>query len=272
MEYQNENFNGEYDFRSRFHNGWQMHANLHEYSELIYCKKGSGYVTVDGKTICLNVGEMVWIPPNYIHQYDFKDSAQVICAVFSNDFIPLFFKKLKNRYLCASAINIAQLSEVIERFPNLEKEEALLISGHLNLIGDIVIKQSKFENERVFDAILCQKVISYLSENYTENITLAGLAKSLGYNEKYLSHVLHNLVGIHFRHLLNFYRVDHSKKLLTERKEMNVSLIATKSGFNSLNTFNREFKRIVGMTPSEYRKGVSPSAYGALFTKSSRSK
>ena len=71
MEYQNENFNGEYDFRSRFHDGWQMQANLHEYSELIYCKKGSGYVTVDGKTIRLKEGEVVWIPPNYIHQYDF---------------------------------------------------------------------------------------------------------------------------------------------------------------------------------------------------------
>ena len=253
MEYQNENFNGEYDFRSRFHEGWHMQANLHEYSELIYCKSGSGYVTVDGKTVCLREGELVWIPPNYIHQYDF-DSAEVICAVFSNDFIPLFFKKMKNRYLCASAINVVEMSEIIETFPTLKKEETMLISGYLNLIGDIVIKHSSFEEERFFDAILCQKVLSYLAENYAENITLSALSKKLGYNEKYLSHILHNLVGIHFRHLLNFYRIDHSKRLLAESEEMNISLIATKCGFNSLNTFNREFKRIVGMTPSEYRR------------------
>ena len=253
MEYQNENFNGEYDFRSRFHEGWQIQANLHEYSELIYCKKGSGYVTVDGKTIRLKEGEVVWIPPNYLHQYDF-DSAEVICAVFSNDFIPLFFKKLKNRYLCASAIDMSEMADVIERFPELRKEETMLISGHLNLIGDIVLKRSTFEDERFCDAILCQKALSYLAENYTESITLAGLAKRLGYNEKYLSHILHSLVGIHFRHLLNFYRVDHAKKLLLTSKDMNISTIAAKCGFDSLNTFNREFKRIVGMTPSEYRK------------------
>ena len=253
MKYQNENFSGEYDFRSRFHSGWQMPANLHEYSELLYCKKGSGYVTVDGKTILLRSGEMVWIPPNYIHQYDF-DSAELICAVFSNDFIPLFFKKMKNRFLCVRAVSVAEMSEVIEKFPNLTGEETMLISGYLNLLGDIVIKRSSFEDERVFDAILCQKVLSYLAENYTENITLAGLSKKLGYNEKYLSHILHNLVGIHFRHLLNFYRVDHSKRLLAESRDMNISLIAAGSGFNSLNTFNREFKRVTGMTPSEYRR------------------
>jgi hypothetical protein len=114
MEYQNENFNGEYDFRSRFHKGWYMQANLHEYSELIYCQKGSGYVTVNGNAIFLKENEMVWIPPNYIHQYDF-DSAELICAVFSNDFIPLFFKKLKNRYYCPSAINIGELSYILKK-------------------------------------------------------------------------------------------------------------------------------------------------------------
>ena len=49
MEYQNENFNGEYDFRSRFHDGWQVKAHLHEYSELLYCENGNGTVTVNGR-------------------------------------------------------------------------------------------------------------------------------------------------------------------------------------------------------------------------------
>ena len=36
MEYQIENFNGEYDFRSRLHEGWQVPLQLHEYSEWLY--------------------------------------------------------------------------------------------------------------------------------------------------------------------------------------------------------------------------------------------
>jgi AraC-like DNA-binding protein len=252
MEYQNENFNGEYDFRSRFHKGWHMLSNLHEYSELIYCQKGSGYVTVNGKVICLKENEMVWIPPNYIHQYDFE-SAEVVCAVFSNDFIPLFFKKLNKRYFCASAINMSEMSEILKKFPEMKKEDSLRISGYLNLIGAIVLERSSFGNERNTDGVLCQRVFSYLVDNFSENISLSQVAKRLGYNEKYLSHTLHSLTGVHFRKLLNSYRIDHAKKLLTGSCDMNISEIAASCGFNSLNTFNREFKTIVGVTPSEYR-------------------
>ena len=253
MEYQNENFSGEYDFRSRFHNGWHMHANLHEYSELIYCQKGSGYVTVNGKTIFLKEKEIVWIPPNYIHQYDF-DSAELICAVFSNDFIPLFFKKVNKRYFCPSAVNIAEMSDILSKLPEMQGEDSLQICGYLNLIASTVLKHSCFEKAKRTDGILCQKVFSYLEENFTENISLSQLAKTLGYNEKYLSHTLHALTGIHFRKLVSFYRINCAKSMLMQCGDMNISEIAATCGFNALNTFNREFKAIVGMTPNEYRQ------------------
>lgn len=255
MEYQNENFDGEYDFRSRLHRGWHMRPNLHEYSELLYCLKGSGRVTVNGKTIPLGENELVWILPNSIHQYDF-DTAEVICAVFSNDLIPLFFKKLNKRYLCPSAIPMAEMSDVIQTFPRIKKEDLLRVSGYLNLIGAIVIERSSFEAARHSDGILCQKVFSYLAEHFTESISLSQLAREFGYNEKYLSHTLHELTGIHFRQLLNFYRINHAKVLLTDSKDQNISAVATMCGFISLNTFNREFKRLVGMPPRDYRKNA----------------
>jgi AraC-like DNA-binding protein len=97
-------------------------------------------------------------------------------------------------------------------------------------------------------------VFSYLAENFTENISLSQIAKTFGYNEKYLSHVLHDLTGIHFRKLVSLYRINRAKEILIQSKEMNVSEIAAMCGFNALNTFNREFKALVGMTPSEYRR------------------
>jgi AraC-like DNA-binding protein len=256
MEYQNENFNGEYDFRSRFHEGWYIPENLHEYSELIYCVSGSGIVTVNGKRIPLKEKELIWIPPNYIHRYDF-DSSDVICAVFSNDFIPLFFRTLGDRYFCVSAVNMEQMSEVLEKFPELNKNDTLRISGYLNLICARVLERSEFEQTRHTDGILYQNVISYLSKHYTENLALSQVAKAFGYNTKYLSHTLHELTGINFRRLLNFYRINHAKKLLENAKSMNVSAVAAESGFGALNTFNREFKKLVGMTPSVYRKRLT---------------
>ena len=99
-----------------------------------------------------------------------------------------------------------------------------------------------------------QKVISYLSEHYTENVTLSQVAKRFGYNEKYLSHTLHSLTGIHFKQLLNYYRINRAKELLKKQREMNIFTVAAESGFGAVNTFNHEFKKFTGETPREYRE------------------
>ena len=257
MQYQLENFNGEYDFRSRFHNGWKIGANLHEYSEVLYWLQGTGVVTVNGQDIPLKEGQLAWIPPNYVHKYDFPN-AQVVCAVFSNDLIPLFFKTSAGRYFCVSAVDMEDLSNLPELFPKLKKEDYLLVSGYLNLICAKVISQSNFERSKHSDGILYQKVISYIADHYREDISLKQIAKLFGYNEKHLSHTLHELTGIQFRQLLAFYRIGHAKKLLTGGTNQDITTIAMDSGFSAINSFHRTFKEMTGTTPSQYRKTYSP--------------
>lgn len=252
MMYQKENFNGECDFRSRFHNGWSMPENLHEYSEILYCKQGKGMVTVNGHKIPLCEKQLVWIPPNYIHGYEFAD-AEVICAVFSNDLIPLYSKASSGRYYCVSAIDMYELSEVLENLYQLNGKDYLVISGYLNLICAKVIEQSNFSSVRHTDSVLYQKIISYISKHYAENITLSQTAKKFGYNEKYLSHTLYELTGIRFRRLVSFYRINCAKNFLV-KEELNITDIAAKSGFSALNTFNRTFKEMTGVTPTNYRQ------------------
>ena len=81
MRYQSENFNGELDFRCREHFGWRIQANIHEYSECLYCRKGSGIVTVNGEVILLREKEFVWLPPNYVHQYDCEEADKKIINI-----------------------------------------------------------------------------------------------------------------------------------------------------------------------------------------------
>lgn len=253
MKYQNENFNGVLDYRSNFHNGWLVEMHLHEYSEVLYCKSGEGMVTVNGQQIMLRKQQFIWLPPNYIHQYAFHNS-ELICAVFSNDLIPLFFHSASKKQLIVSALDAEELQPIFDILHTIKKENYLLISGYLNLICAKVIAKSTFEEPNHPDLSLYQKVITYLSEHYTEDVTLRKLAKKFGYNEKYLSHALHTLTGINFRQFLTFYRLSHAKKLLESRSDANITTIAAESGFSAMNTFHRTFKEMLGITPSEYRK------------------
>ena len=181
----------------------------------------------------------------------------MVCAVFSNDFIPLFFRAQAGRYYCVSPLHADGISHLLEGLYSLDKSDPCTISGYLNIICSRVLRSAHFEGGEKRDGILYQKVISYISEHYSESISLSELAVKFGYNEKYLSHALHSLTGIHFSQLLALYRIDRAKQLLKSKSCGNITEIASESGFSSVNTFNRAFKNFTGSTPSEYRKNFS---------------
>ncbi len=256
MHYQKENFNGIYDFKSRFHNDFIMDSHIHEYSEILYCENGSCEIFINGEKICLSSGEFVFIPPNYIHQYNCV-GAGVICVVFSNDFIPLFIKSIKEKRPIITSIEANELKDVFVRLPNTEKSNGILIMAYLNLICDKVLRQSDFEKASATDGILYQKVISYVADNFKKDISLKQIAMEFGYNEKYLSAAIHSLTGIHFSEFIAMYRIECAKELLIKNSERSVTQIALECGFKAVNTFNRQFKKAAMMTPSEYRKKYS---------------
>ncbi len=252
MKYQLENIGGTCEFRCRLHNGWSMECHIHEYSELLYCMQGTCEVTVNNRRIFLKEKQFIFLPPNYIHQYH-RTNARIICAVFSNDFIPLFFRTTNGKNIVVSAIESDDLSSIFENFPQIDKNNILLISAYLNLICAKVSECSHFANANLTDGILYQKVISYISTNFKEDISLKELAKKFNYNEKYLSHSLHTLSHMHFSQLLGIYRIEYAKTLLLVNHKTPISEIALNCGFSAINTFNRVFKKSVGVTPTEYR-------------------
>lgn len=251
MIYQTENRGGTYDFRCQFQDGWVMEQHIHEYSEILYCKKGECEVLINGKPIALRENQFIWIPPNYIHQYK-RTRAQLICAVFSGDLVPLYFHIAKGKWLTVKSMDAGEEGTLFERLLSAAQGGVMEISGCLNLIGARVLAQSEFESS-TNHTLLYQKVISCLTERFREDVSLKQLAGMLNYNEKYLSHSLHALTGMHFSQLISMYRVENAKKLLVSEPATSVLEIALASGFSAMNTFNRTFKKATGVTPTQYR-------------------
>ena len=80
-----------------------------------------------------------------------------------------------------------------------------------------------------------------------------GLADALSYEYHYLSRVFHESLHIRFRTLVNQYRCDRAKMLITST-DTTLSEIAMSCGFGSIRSFNRIFLEMTGVTPSELRK------------------
>jgi AraC-like DNA-binding protein len=88
------------------------------------------------------------------------------------------------------------------------------------------------------------------------NINLDRFAEMAGLKPRELSLILHAHYKLNFFEFINGLRLEEAKRLLASPEHAGLSIldIIYKSGFNSQSAFQRFFKRVVGSTPSEYRR------------------
>jgi YesN/AraC family two-component response regulator len=92
-----------------------------------------------------------------------------------------------------------------------------------------------------------------------EDITLASLAHYLDIEPHQLTLFLNRYMNTNFHGFINAYRIEAAKKLLVDEPGENILEVAFRTGFNSKACFNRVFKKIAGLTPSQYRKATTES-------------
>lgn len=84
-------------------------------------------------------------------------------------------------------------------------------------------------------------------------LTVARLGRRLGVPARAVSVAVNRVTGENMSRYINAYRVQHAADLL-ERSTLSVTDIMLEAGFISKSSFNTEFRRITGRTPSDYRK------------------
>ncbi|MDE6028160.1 MAG: AraC family transcriptional regulator [Muribaculaceae bacterium] len=90
-----------------------------------------------------------------------------------------------------------------------------------------------------------------------EDFNLAMLAKAVGSNTKYVSKVINDLCGKTFKTYLNEYRIREACHRLTDKENfgnLTIKAIHQELGFRTTTSFVAAFRKVMGMTPSEYKK------------------
>lgn len=80
------------------------------------------------------------------------------------------------------------------------------------------------------------------------------LAERLTVSETQLSHIINRHFECNFNTLVNVHRVEEAKDRLQQEPQTSVTVIAFEVGFNSIASFNRVFKDLAGMSPSDWRQ------------------
>ena len=123
-------------------------------------------------------------------------------------------------------------------------------------------EEKKYKNSRLGNDAshkLIERLEAYMEKErpfLNPNIKLAGLATNLNVSPHELSQAVNENFQQNFQQYLNSYRVKIAQNRLDakEYSHLTISSIAFESGFNSLSAFNTAFKKILQMTPSQYRK------------------
>lgn len=105
----------------------------------------------------------------------------------------------------------------------------------------------------------CDRLLEYMDQYqpYLESkLTLSELASQLNMSTHHLSQIINEQLGKNFFDFVNHYRVETIKQKLQNPTFAHYTLlgIALESGFNSKTSFNNVFKKMTGMTPSQYQK------------------
>ena len=154
-----------------------------------------------------------------------------------------------------------EVSDLIQTLPHISKLQLFITFFEM-------LRSMNQHNITTFSSAIHTKVYGEEEGNRMRNIfgyTLDRFDKSISLNEiAQIANMTPNAFCRYFKQrtnktYVNFLldiRIGNACKLLTKNTDFSIAEISYKSGFNNLTNFNRKFKSIKGMTPSEFRNRV----------------
>ncbi len=122
-----------------------------------------------------------------------------------------------------------------------------IFSQHLSIVGDQIAVWKVHSEPPVI-----ARARSYIFEHQSEDLSLGQVAKAVNASTFYFCKLFKKSTGVNFIDYVSRLRISKAKNLLLNPNCL-ISEIAFEVGFQSLTHFNRVFKKLTGVSPSQYR-------------------
>ena len=183
-------------------------------------------------------GEDFFNLPEFEHLQNFFNNAVLGYEVISNKTILLSL--LSNIGNLAKYEQFISFLEILTLISTGEKRELSSLINLKKYAGD--------EGKRMSD------IFQYTMNNYHKEISLEQVSDIANMTPNAFCRYFKQRTNKTFVNFLIDIRIGSACKLLTQNNDLNITEISYKSGFNNLANFNRKFKALKGVTPSDYRK------------------
>ncbi|MBS6831368.1 MAG: helix-turn-helix domain-containing protein [Clostridiales bacterium] len=247
----------------------------HDFWELVYADKGDVTVFADDKSFVLEQGNVIFHKPNEWHNVRANgvDAANITIITFASPSKAMSF--FENKILSVGQKQKELLSKIVSEYTNafktplndpytthLERRSDAAVASEqliklflcefliLFLRNDPSDRQRTVRSIHSSDATL-NLLINYMEQNITKTVTLKELMEYSGTNRTAIENIFRENLGKGAVEYFLILKIELAKKYLRE-DNYNITQISEILGYSSIHYFSRQFKKITGMTPTEY--------------------
>lgn len=258
-----------------FEGKYKDYVEKHDFWELCYVKQGQVSVVCGSETRTVCEGEVMLLEPNMSHTYYSENGNTnktfVVCFECSSQALKALGGKIfsveKEQVYCMEKIIeesehtfFMNNKDLLEAFStsNFGGQQAILM--HLEYLLIRLVRRSSvgdnlgvvFLREEEFYEDLANIIIRFFKEHVCEKISLDDICKKVNYSRSFLCRMFKGQTGETLFSYFNRLKIEKAKKMLQETSCAVVNISRT-LGFSEDKYFSALFKKLVGVTPVEYR-------------------
>lgn len=270
-------FSARHDVMPNFGNVWHYHEEL----ELHYTIRGEGVRFIGDNISSFGPGEIILVGEKLSHAWRCKEeyfqnnpeyNIEAIVLQFLPDCLGKQLLQLPESYLLPKLFEKAKSGLIIkgetkQRVGQLMQDcvnetgfgKVISLLQILKIIAEseecetIVKTQTTFHQSNEADNIRLNNIFNYTHAHYKEDITLEEVANIANLSITSFCRYFKTMTRKTYYDFLVEIRISHACRLLVENK-LPTEVICFECGFNNVSNFYRHFKKVMGLTPLEYKK------------------
>jgi len=253
----------------------------HDFWEMVYVDKGNVEIQRDEERIILKQGEIVFHKPNEFHAIKAVDSSpnffvvSFVCDSPSMVYLEKYHTTLDRtlKGFISSVIKESEDTYIIPKndteLKKLEKKENARIGGEqliktyleqllIFLIRSITDKGTVgvFPTKESMESHIVVDIKEFITSRLEESVRICDICREFGYSKSYISKIFREQTGETLSSYAIKKRVECARMLIRE-DDLNFAQISAKLNFDNPQYFSRVFKRVTGMTPSEFKRSLN---------------
>lgn len=219
---------------------------------LLIALEGSGRMGVETDVREIHAGEALLLFPHQIHYYvELPEKFSWLYITFE---LEGEARQALDVWRDGGRIVDSKSQKLISEFLEIYRSDrSLKASIALGKVLVVLGRGEKAIGKVTSDGDLVAKIKKHVVGNLDGDLAMPALSKAVGVSESYLRAVFREEAGVSLGNFVRSVRLVQSTYLLEQGQE-DLGVIAEKTGFGSLTSFTRAFRRMYEMTPSSYRK------------------